>query len=341
MSESEQFEKCPHCGRRYQRLATHLHYCRLNPEYSKKEKAARDENIHNLEDYIENKILGETKEKPKVEKVKAEKPKKRKKKYLKKMTVDFWLTDLHGPEIGIFQKQRLMAKSRQFPKNMDLCGSVKENGDVIGFFGFMKKDWEEQEDNPCKKRLIIKWFDSDSISWMGTIEEMVLNSLSSSAGVRESLPEFKIMVTDYKYIVDLAKQHLGIPSRWFGEIHTFPVLVNEKKKIWKLYKFDEDVLSIGKDFDVLEAENDELIAKIDEKVVNVGGKYVVKFFIEEAYENETLRGIILLFAMMLKFLEPIKHKIKRTRKLLKENKISLNVSSQEIKLYRNPRALRR
>lgn len=339
MSKSIELEKCPYCGRQYRRLNSHLPYCRLNPDYEKK-KPVRKKKEEDLESYIEEKILGETRRKTKVEKEKVKIPKKSKKKYLKKIIVDFWLTNLHGPEIGIFQKQRLMAKSRQFPKNLDLCGSVKEDNDVVGFFGFMKKDWEEQEDNPCKKRLIIKWFDSDSIAWQGTIEEMVLNSLKATFGAKYSLPEFKMMVRKYKYIVDLAKQNLRFPKRLFGEIHTFPLLMNEKKKEWEIFTFDEDVLSIGSDWDIFDGQ-DKLIAKIDEKVINVGGKYVVKFYTEKAYENEALKSVILLFTMMLKFLQPIKHKLQRTRKLLKNGKIPLSVSAQETKLYRNPRALRR
>ncbi|GAG71629.1 unnamed protein product, partial [marine sediment metagenome] len=119
MAKSIELEKCPYCGRQYRRLNSHLPYCRLNPDYEKK-KPVRKKKEEDLESYIEEKIFGETRGKTKVEKKKVEKPKK----YLKKITVDFWLTSLHGPEIGIFQKQRLMAKSRQFPKSLDLCGSV-------------------------------------------------------------------------------------------------------------------------------------------------------------------------------------------------------------------------
>jgi glutaredoxin len=339
MSEPQELEKCPYCKRMYKRLNTHLHYCRLNPDYNKEEKTAREDDINKLEDYIEQKILGETETKTEPEKKKPAKVKKESK-YVKKVTIDFWLTDLHGPEIGIFQKQRLMAKSRQFPKNLDLCGSVREDDNTIGFFGYMKKDWEEQEENPSKKRLIIKWFDSDSIAWQGTIEEMVLNSLSATFGSEASLPSFKMMISDYKYVVDLAKQNLRWPKRLFGEIHTFPLLIDEKKNIWDIFTFDEDVLSVGSDWDVLDGSGG-LVAKIDEKVVNVGGKYVVKFYSEEAYKNIALKSIVLLFAMVLKFLEPIKNKLLRTRKLLMKKKIPLNVSAQETKLYRNPRALKR
>jgi hypothetical protein len=234
MAES-QLEKCPHCGRKYKRLNSHLKYCRLNPDYEKKASERKKTN-EDLESYIESKLLGEVEptteakkevkapEKPKKEK----KPKKPKRQIFGKLKVDFWLTDLHGPEIGIFQKERMMARSRQFPKNMDLCGEVEENNITIGYFGFMKKDWEEQEKNPCKKRLILKWFDSDSIAWRGTIEEMVLNSLAASFGTDDSLPTFKLMLDDYRYVIDLGKEHLGWPTRWKGEVLMFPLLIDEK-----------------------------------------------------------------------------------------------------------------
>lgn len=337
-------EKCPHCSRIYRRLNSHLPYCRLNPDYEKK-KTVRSKNDNDLESYVEQKLMGELDPEAKGKSVKETEPKKKaakpKRKALGKFIVDYWLTNLHGAEIGIFQKERMMARSRQFPKNMDLCGSVKQNNETIGYLGFMKKDWEEQEENPCKKRLIIKWFDSDSISWKGTIEEMVLTSLAASIGTDDSLPTFKLMLQKYPYVVDLAKEHLGWPSRWFGEVLMCPLLIDAKNKIWEVFRFDEDVLSIGKDFDVIRITDNKLVAHIDEKVVNIGGKYVIKFYDEQAWENDNLQNVVLLFTMALKFLDPIKNKLKRTRKMLTEGKILLDISAQEEKLYRNPRALKR
>ena len=121
----------------------------------------------------------------------------------------------------------------------------------------------------------------------------------------------------------------------------FPLLIDETKNLWELYRFDEDVLSIGKDFDVIRVNDNKLIAHIDEKVVNVGGKYVIKVYDQKAWENEPLKNVILLFAMALKFLDPIKNKLKRTKKMLSDGAITLDISAQEEKLYRNPRALKR
>ena len=80
---------------------------------------------------------------------------------------------------------------------------------------------------------------------------------------------------------------------------------------------------------------------IDEKVVNIGGKYVIKVYDERAWGNDHLQNVMLLFTMVLKFLDPIKNKLKRTRKKLRSGEIALDISAQEEKLYRNPRALKR
>jgi hypothetical protein len=84
-----------------------------------------------------------------------------------------------------------------------------------------------------------------------------------------------------------------------------------------------------------------MIAHIDEKVVNVGGKYVIKVYDQKAWENEQLKNVLVLFAMVLKFLDPIKNKLKRTKKMLSDGTITLDINAQEEKLYRNPRALKR
>ena len=54
----------------------------------------------------------------------------------KTVVIDFWLTNIHDAEIGIFQQERYMAKNRLFSKNLEIVGAVKEKGKVDGIFGY-------------------------------------------------------------------------------------------------------------------------------------------------------------------------------------------------------------
>ncbi|MGI9386688.1 MAG: hypothetical protein ACR2OX_04600, partial [Methyloligellaceae bacterium] len=60
-------------------------------------------------------------------------------------TVDLWVTDLHGVEIGIYQHSRHRAKSRQFTKDMDIFGEVKEDGERAALLAFREGLWEKHQ----------------------------------------------------------------------------------------------------------------------------------------------------------------------------------------------------
>ena len=76
--------------------------------------------------------------------------------------VDLWVTNLNTTEIGIYQHSRHRAKSRQFTKDMDIYGAVKENGEKTGLIGYRKELWKSN--NGMDKRLVIKQF-TDEMNW--------------------------------------------------------------------------------------------------------------------------------------------------------------------------------
>lgn len=250
--------------------------------------------------------------------------------------VDFWLTNIHGAEIGIYQKERYMAKNRLFSKNLEIVGAVKEKGKVDGIFGYNTNSWDKAQEL-TKKRLVLKWFNSKSVGWLGTIEEMVLNSISSSIGSDDTLPSFKITLPRYKYVVDLQKEHTKVPK--IGEIFTF-ALKDKKEGLWDVYSFDEKRITIGSDWEILIGDN-QIVGKIDEKVLNLGGKFKVHFYDKNLYKNRNFYRVVLLFTMMLKFKQKMLDKIDKIKKNLRNGGKKINIASDEERFMMNPRALKR
>ncbi|MHA1870530.1 MAG: hypothetical protein ACTSXF_06230, partial [Promethearchaeota archaeon] len=81
--------------------------------------------------------------------------------------------------------------------------------------------------------------------------------------------------------------------------------------------------------------------KIDEKKLNIGGKFEVEFYDEDLYKNRAFKTVVILFTMMLKWKDAIKDKIEKIRKYLEDGRIKLDISANEEKFLMNPRSIRR
>ena len=148
---------------------------------------------------------------------------------MKKVVVDYWLTDLHNAEIGIYQRERFMAKNRMFSRNLELVGKVSEEGKADGMFGYNSARWDDiPEKDIGKKRLIMKWFNMESVGFLGSIEEMVAESITNSTGSDDTIPSFRVVLPRYKYVINLMKNHTRLPK--IGEVFSFCMLIENKKE---------------------------------------------------------------------------------------------------------------
>jgi hypothetical protein len=260
-------------------------------------------------------------------------------KFEKNVEVDFWMTDLHGAKIGIYQKERFMAKNRAFSKNLDLIGAVREEGKADGMFGIDTDNWHDvAEKDLATRRLVLKWFNSESIAHLGTIEEIVLNSLTASIASDDELPVLKLVIPNYDFLVDLKKEHTKLPK--IGEM--FGCAIKDAKEgHWLPIQFDEKRATIGSDWDVKVGDKVKIVAKIDEKLLNVGGKFVVTFLDKPLYKMAPFFKTVILFTMMLKFKKEIMNTIAKLRDQIEHGKIKLDPAPEEEKFMWNPRLLRR
>ncbi|MEX2680688.1 MAG: hypothetical protein Q6373_003760 [Candidatus Sigynarchaeota archaeon] len=260
-------------------------------------------------------------------------------KFEKKVEVDFWMTNLHGAEIGIYQKERFMAKNRAFSRNLDLVGAVREEGKPDGMFGIDKDNWHDvPEKDLATKRMVLKWFNSESVAHLGTIEQLVGNSLAASIASDDELPVFKCVIPNYDFLVDLKKEHTRLPK--VGEMFACSIKIVKEDR-WMPVIFDEKRATIGSDWDVKIGDGKRTVAKIDEKLLNVGGKFIITFLDKDLYRIPPFFKTVILFSMMLKFKKDIMSGIAKLRDLVEKGKAKLNLVPQEEKLFWNPRLLRR
>ncbi|MHA1679458.1 MAG: hypothetical protein ACTSUE_00465 [Promethearchaeota archaeon] len=354
MSSADGKTECPFCGKRYKNLKSHIKNIHMrdddSPPKTKVKAKKKSQTIDELEASISSKFFKESAvatsggsfQEPDhgLDEQLEDKEVEMKDKYgyFKKVEVDFWLTNLHSAKIGIYQKERFMAKNRSFSRNLDLVGAVHDAGRSDGMFGYNTESWDKvNQKHLAKKRLVLKWFNSKSVSHVGTIEEMIVDSISRSIGSNDTLPSFKIIIPRYKYVLNLQKEHTKLPK--IGEIFTF-AMKHEKADKWVVYSFDERRLTIGSDW-TIKVRDGPVVGRIDEKLLNIGGKINVYFLNEELYKNKIFYRTVILFTMMLYFKQEILKKIVQIRRLLKDGSIDLDIASDEELFYTNPRAIKR
>ncbi len=104
---------------------------------------------------------------------------------------------------------------------------------------------------------------------------------------------------------------------------------------------DEKRATIGSDWDVKVGDKTKVVARIDEKLMNVGGKYVITFLDKQLYKLAPFFKTIVLFTMMLRFKKDIMSTIGKLRSQIEQGKIKLDPAPEEEKFMWNPRLLRR
>lgn len=248
-----------------------------------------------------------------------------------KAEINFWATSLHGQELGIKQKEVWMAKSRQFTRDMDIVGSISENGKDSGFVAYRKKLWESN------KRLVVKTF-SKTGSWQGSLEELVAEELKSSLYADEPTPAFAIILPRYNYITTVRRIYR--PGLRQKETYAFQVIDNDQNV--EIYTIVGARFSIGNDFKIIRENDVKEIGRIDSKVLDIGGKVEVALNDELAVKNVNLFNILVTFTSSLKFLDWVKDALKERLKALEKQKLKykIKLARDETLLYTNPRRIK-
>lgn len=269
------------------------------------------------------------------------------KEFSKEVVLDFWATNLHGDEIGIYDHKRRQAQTRSFTKDLDLVMRVK-SPDEDGVIGIRKEPWNPSHPKDSleyymNKRLVLRWFKKTGgakINLIGTIEELVLDSVRKTMISDDPLHSFRIILQDYPYVISLTKEHARLPGR-LGEMWGFSLMTDKENEKWEIFLLDEKRFTIGTDFDAKKDNIDQVIVHIDEKILNIGKKVKLTFHDKRLYEYRPFFETIVLFASMFKYRKELRHKIKKARDLINKSKEPVTIDSQEMKLMKNPRAIRR
>ena len=256
------------------------------------------------------------------------------KKVLKQVSVDYWITALHGAEIGIRQREQWQSKSRAFTKDMEIFGDFSINGEKIGFFGIREDEWKDNE------RLVIRLFKEteNSLSWLSSIELSITTSLAHSLGANEVLPSYVVLQGKGKKMHPLEKVNTKLLTQHkLGEVFVF--FLETKRGIVDILEIKEKRLTIGCDYEVNDHSTGEVLAFIDSKKFNIGGKVIIEIYNSKFVDNEEFINILIAFSASLRYHDDINKNLENLMKHVRSGK-PLKISHTELELFKNPRRIR-
>ena len=312
------------------------------------EQVEQTETNEGLQEQIKKEVVQERIEEPKEEKsIKSEgkmtadkvkdKPEDKKKKEKKetvvhsKIEVDLWRTKMHRKEWGIRLDAQRTMKDRQWSRDMDMIGKVKRDGEEYGSLGLREKRWKAQDH--LARRFVMKLF-SPSGYWRASLERLQGESFANSQATKEPCPVYSC---NFKHTRNLFRiKRLAHFPRFQGEVFGFSYL--DENDIFQSFTFDDKRLTFGSDWYVKNVQ-DNVIAKIDGKFANLGGKFDIHIFDPDLAKDKTFFTILILFSSTLRFHKDIKKNIKKSLKELRESDTKLKLDDSEANLYLNPRKL--
>jgi hypothetical protein len=258
---------------------------------------------------------------------KDEKKKKEERVVYAHFDVDLWRTKMHREEWGIRLDAQRAQKDRQWTRDMDMIGEIKKDGENYGFLGQREKLWKAKD--PLERRFVMKMFSKGGY-WRGSIERLQGESFANSHATKEPCPAY---VCIFKHTRNLYRiKRLAHFPRFQGEVFGFSFL--DENDIFRTFVIDDKRLTFGSDWMIKDIHN-KVIAKIDGKFMNLGGRFKIDIFDEILANDKTFFNMIILFSATLRFHKNIK-------KALKELSISdakVKLDDSETNLYLNPRKL--
>ena len=268
--------------------------------------------------------------------VKAAPPAEEKKKKEERISyshidVDLWRTKMHKEEWGIRLDAQRAQKDRQWTRDMDAIGTVKVDGKDYGLLAIREGLWKGKD--PLERRFVMKLF-SPSGYWRASIERLQGESFANSHATKEPCPSYVCIFKHTRNLYRIQRQsHF---PRFQGQIFGFSYL--DENDVFRSFVIDDKRLKFGSDW-VIKNIHNKVIAKINGKFLNIGGRFKIDIFEEKLAKDKTFFNILILFSSTLRFYRNIKKNIKKSLKELKISDTEVKLDDSETNLYLNPRKL--
>lgn len=265
------------------------------------------------------------------EESKEKKKKKEKRVVYSRIDVDLWRTKMHRQEWGIRLDAQRAQKDRQWTRDMDQLGTVKIDGEDYGILAIRENAWKEKDH--LEKRFVMKLF-SPSGYWRASIERLQGESFANSLATKEPSPVYTCV---FKHTRNLFRiKRLAHFPRFQGQIFGFSYL--NENDAFQTFVIDDKRIRFGSDWVIKDIHN-KIVAKIDGKFMNLGGRFKIQIFKETLAKDKSFYTMLILFSSTLRYYKDIKKNIKKALKELKQSDVEVKLDESETNLYLNPRKL--
>lgn len=274
--------------------------------------------------------------------------------------VNFWRTKLHDATIGVKQMQQYRSRSRKWNKGMEPRGEVnfktkdKKDGKqgklTVGFNTDFYDDLENSaygkrhEPADLYKRISIRLFtelkDKKGGNWAGSLEQSITESIANSVAQGKPLPVFIIDIPRYEYLIRLVRGRTIM-----GHHYNFAMIPDKDwsyslPKQVRFFSIESKKVALGLDFNVKEigGMNDgKAVAEVDEKKMDIGGKWVLKIKDPSLEENHVFKHVMILFCCLCKYLDEVNDCTEKLYKTAQESGKFLDTIYEELSYFKNPR----
>ncbi len=259
------------------------------------------------------------------------------------LSQDFYATKLHGDTIGIMQDEKWRAKSRQFTTDSEIIGKIEEavlqkdkqqlpTANKVGFIVVRNLTWEDEKDE-LERRLVIKLF-TDSGTWLASGEEMVAEEYALSAACETPLITLAVLTKESEIVTYIRQVRRG-PMATEG----FAFYLPGPDGKFEAFTIEGQRGAVGDDYKVTLASGDVVVARIDSRVADIGGRVVVSVNDSILAENELFCRVLQCFSVMLRYRQAILNKIQKGVNDWAKGKVQPVQHRHELSLLANPRRL--
>ncbi|MHA1682943.1 MAG: hypothetical protein ACTSUE_18535 [Promethearchaeota archaeon] len=277
----------------------------------------------------------------------------------KEIVINFWKTKIHDASLGIRQQEQYRSRSRKYNKGMEVRGEVsfkssgkKDKSQTKLIIGFNTDFWENENSSYIKrhnpkelyKRISLRLFselkDGKGGNWMGSLEQSLTESIVNSMTQNKPLPVFVLDIPRYDYLIRLNRGKTLVGHRYcFTLIPDKNWKYSLDKKV-RFFSIESKRVAMGLDFKVIELggmNDDEVVAEIDEKKFDVGGKWVIKLKDPSLEKNHVFKHTLILFSCLCKYLDKVNENTEKLYSLMSQKGNYLDTINEELSYFKNPR----
>jgi hypothetical protein len=181
--------------------------------------------------------------------------------------------------------------------------------------------------------MVVKLFTNNG-AWLATIEEMVAEEYAISFGSETPLLAFSIVSKESEIVTYILQGRRGAMAT---EHYSFFIVGPNGQ--FQVFRIEGARVSVGDDFNVYLINGETSVARINSRVLDIGGAYEVTVTDSTLSENEWFCRVLQCFAVAIKYRDEIRERLQKGLRSWIQGKARPTQQRYELSLLANPRRI--